>query len=130
MKHKYMKNIIYHATREAQLSSGVGRLKNNRLGAILLDKKGIMRAQGHNSYKTHPAVRHYEYPCLHAEAHAMINHGLNNCKGCDIVVVRILKDDSLTMAKPCTECVRFMRSYGINDIYYTDWNGQVQQMGP
>ena len=121
---KQLRSLLQLSAVAATRSTGVGRTNNNRLGAVVFGKRKT--TVGWNSYKTHPKLRHYEYPCLHAEAHAMIKHGLDNCLGCDILVTRILRDGSLTMAKPCNECQQLMRSHGIRQVYYTDWNGDIQ----
>lgn len=123
-----LKRNLKRAYKLAQESSlGVGRSNNNRLGAVVF--KGKDFTGGWNSYKTHPKLKMYNYPCLHAEAHAMINHGLLNCHGCTLVVTRVLRNGKMTMAKPCNCCEEFMKEYGIKKVYYTDWNGRLQQLG-
>lgn len=122
-----LKRNLVRAYRLANLSSqGVGRSNNNRLGAVVF--KGKDFTGGWNSYKTHPKLKMYHYPVLHAEAHAMINHGLYNCDGWSLVVTRVLRNGEMTMAKPCECCVGFMKEYGIKNIYYTNWNGDLEQL--
>ena len=126
MRPSRQRSLLRLCVAAATRSTGVGRTNNNRLGAVVFNKSKT--SVGWNSYKTHPNLRHYEYPCLHAEAHAMIKFGLDNCNGCDILVTRILRNGSLTMAKPCNECQQLMRTYGIRNTYYTDWQGQVKRL--
>jgi len=40
-----------------------------------------------------------------------------------IHVIRFKKDGSVTMAKPCIHCQKFLRQYGVKKVYYTNWKG-------
>lgn len=110
---------------------GVGGRKrdNYKLAAALLDKRGRPIAYGTNSYKSHPIALYYgAYPHVHAELDACLGHGLRNCAGLSLVVVRALKDGSLSMAKPCTSCMRMMKDIGIKMVTYTGWQGETHSL--
>ena len=80
-----------------------------------------------NLKKTHPYLAKYtEYPYLHAESHVVLSYGIDNCKGLDIYVTRVLKDGTLTMAKPCKVCMRILREVGIRNVFYTNWYGKTE----
>ena len=89
-----MKDKFFIAAKAVSMNgSGVGAgRKAYRLGSVLVNKNSIISV-GNNSYKTHPLLKHRtEWPFLHAEQHAIIKRGLDNCEGLDLYVVRILKN--------------------------------------
>ena len=45
-----------------------------------------------------------------------------------IHVIRFKKNGTVTMAKPCTHCQRFLRDHGIIKVYYTNWDGKWEVM--
>ena len=111
----------------ALASPGAGG-KNGRfrLGAILVDKKAIIAAN-FNSLKTNPKLcAFYEYPHTHAEAGAILSAGLNNCRDKILYVVRIRRDNTLAMAKPCGECQKLIQHVGIKKVFYSTSNGVVE----
>lgn len=109
----------------AMASNGVGTRQCFRVGAILFHRKHILQAK-HNSYKTHPALKKfYKYPYIHAEAACILAHGLENCKGLDMLVMRVDKKNTMTMAKPCDSCSDLINFVGINKVWYSDWEGNI-----
>lgn len=112
---------------QAKLSPGIGSNKNYRLGACLFDKKKRILAIENNSYKTHPLVLKFSnYPFLHAEMSCLIHNGLDNSRNCDIMVVRLRKDNSLAMALPCPDCEDALKQSGIRRVYYTTNQSELQ----
>lgn len=123
----HLSKIMDLAISQAKKSKGIGSNRNYRLGSVLFDKKRRVLAVENNSYKTHPLVMEFsEFPTLHAEMSCLIHNGLDNSKGCDIMVVRIRKDNSLGLAKPCKSCEKALRFSGINRVYYTTNDGSLQ----
>lgn len=123
-------NRVMDALHEAQLqaleSKGVGENKF-RLGACVFNSRTYVAAA--NMDKTHPLLKKfYKYPYLHAESHAIIKRGLDNCEGDSIMVVRLRKDNSLTMAKPCDNCIALIKHVGIRHVYYTNWEGVIEHL--
>lgn len=125
------------ATREASLSNGVGGSSGYRLGSVLFhydNRKYVLDDEerlhvyeyGHNSYDIHPLTRFYKYPHMHAETHAILNRGMVESQGCDMLVTRILKNNKNTMAKPCNSCLALMKEAGIINAYYTNWDGDIE----
>ncbi len=109
------------------LSQGVGRTRNYKLGAVLFDKKGKVISVASNSYRTHPVWAKYtEFPFLHAESHAIIRRGLDNCSSLSLLVVRTLANGNLSMATPCQQCQTLIRDAGIKNVYYSNWNGEIE----
>lgn len=104
---------------------------------------GKSRFYGWNSYNTHPGARRrlrcsgsgemVTNYCYHAEAHAILkaSHFTNNIKSSSVVITRVLKDGSFTMAKPCEHCQKLMDKHNINPskIKYTNWEGEFIVLG-
>ena len=116
-----------YATGAALASPGVGgRNRSYRVGAAIFNRRRVLSVR-HNSYKTHPQLLRYtDFPFLHAEQAAILAYGLDNCVGCEIVVVRVRRDGSLAMAKPCHVCQTFIRKAGIEAVHFTTDNGSVK----
>ena len=106
---------------------GAGR-KAYRLGSVLVNKNAIISV-GNNSYKTHPLLKHRtEWPFLHAEQHAIIRRGLDNCEGLDLYVVRILKNFNYAISYPCDVCKQLIKEVGIRNVYYIDVKGDFAKV--
>jgi deoxycytidylate deaminase len=111
--------FVEEARNAAMQSKGVGGAKGYRLGATLVKNSQVVSV-GYNQYKTHPALAPYSlYPYLHAESHAILRHGTDNCNGLHLYVARIRRDGSFAMAKPCRPCRDLIMDVGIRKVYYT-----------
>ena len=126
-----MKDKFFIAAKAVAMSgNGVGKKKNFRLGAVLVDKNSVMSV-GNNSYKTHPIMAtRTEWPYLHAEQHAIIRRGLDNCDDLDLYVVRVLKNNEYATSYPCEVCRELISSIGIRNVYYTDEGGEFLKWVP
>ena len=100
----------------------------NRMGAVIVKKKRIL-GEGVNSRKTHPlqfafSKSHLKIS-LHAEISAIVDALRRNEKedlrGATIFVARVLKDGSRAKAKPCSICQRALDAYGIEAVYWTEY---------
>ena len=113
------KKFITAAHAVAMTGTGVGMRSKFRLGAVLVNKNSIVSV-GTNSYKTHPLMsKRTEWPYLHAEQHAIVRAGVDNCEGLDLYIARVKKDNSLALSKPCNVCAELIRDVGIKNIYYS-----------
>ena len=54
---------------------------------------------------------------IHSEIDAMA--GLKLLKGADLLVIRLSSNNKLRMSKPCSGCLRKIKTSGINNIYYS-----------
>lgn len=112
----------------ASKSKGVGGNKKQsyRLGASLIDRPFIICSKS-NSYKTHPFLAKYSpFPCQHAETAVILSHGLDDCKGLSLYVLRITRTNQIAMAKPCKICQALIEEVGISECYYTTENSLVR----
>lgn len=44
-----------------------------------------------------------------------------------ITVVRFLKNGELSMSRPCLGCRKYLRAAGVEQVKYSDWNGNFKQ---
>lgn len=93
-----------------------------RLGAVVLNKRRPV-ARGCNTNKTHARmIREHGYKGgTHAEAQALMR---SDC-GDTLIVIRIKKDDTLSMAMPCAKCMKFIKEKGIKNLVYSNWDGTI-----
>lgn len=116
--------VLKTAVLTASQAPGVGRGKF-RVGAVLFKRNKVFKSR-FNENKTHPVLSKFtKYPHLHAEAACLISLGLDNCVGLDILVVRIKKDGTLSMSKPCEVCSALLDMVGVNNVYHSNWNGEI-----
>lgn len=116
--------VPFKAAYDAALTSyGVGGNGGSRfrLGAVITSSKGRVLVARPNFYKTHTKLAgFYEWPFLHAEANSILAKGMDNCGGLNLYVIRIRKDNSIAMAKPCAGCQALINHVNINSVFYTD----------
>lgn len=129
-----MKNHILNRMRDAAYAvalsgQGVGPRYAFRHGAVLFDRSGKILSAKSNSLKTHPKLAKFtDYPYLHAESACIIGHGMDNCEGLSLLVLRVLKNDQVSLSKPCVICQRVIEDAGLKSVYYTDVNGMVKRL--
>jgi len=96
------------------------------LTAIIYDKRGRVLSIGKNSYiKTHPLQAKYankvglpEKQYLHAEIAAIVRCR-DLAKAHRIEVLRVGRNGSLLLAKPCPVCQTAIEAAGIRNIEHT-----------
>lgn len=112
-----------------------------KIGCVVV-YHGTILAKGSNSNKSHTTqqkynylrytdkhINHYYNPSIHAEIQA-----LNKIKYLDIdfskvsvYVYREYKSGQTAMARPCASCMKFIKSLGIKNVYYTTPDGFVHE---
>jgi deoxycytidylate deaminase len=97
--------------------------------AVIFQRNKILSI-GQNSFKTHPIAKkfgHRNY-ATHAELSSIIRHGLDDCSGLSLAVLRIGRNNKLTMSKPCLCCQNVIKSVGLSKVYYTNKNGEWEKL--
>ena len=61
----------------------------------------------------------------HAEVAALEQLAWSERRGTTVYSLRIRKDGSLAMGKPCVRCMAYMREYGVKKIVYSLSNGTM-----
>jgi len=97
-----------------------------RLSAICVDSKGRVLSRAVNNYKrSHPLFKHFaesvgespERIFLHAECSALLKARTKVVE--TIYVARVLKDNSIALAKPCKICTAALKAFGVKNVVYT-----------
>ena len=97
---------------------------SHKIGAVITKGKAVLAARSNWLFKTHPVYNKInELKTLHAEASAILSaRHKNDLQGATIIVYRDLKNGSLANARPCDDCQKLMRAYGIKKMIYTKDN--------
>lgn len=106
-----------------------------KVGCVAVYKKNVI-ATGFNCNKTHPVQKEYNkyrhfadtprtLHTLHAEIHCLIPISSFDIDWSNVTlyIVRVLKDNTLAMARPCPACMHYIKDLGIKNIYYTTNDG-------
>jgi cytidine deaminase len=89
-----------------------------KVSAVIFNKRKII-SFGINKIKTSPELKKYfKYGTCHAEIDAVM-HSMTDVKGYSIFVYRETRDGKLANAKPCPQCVQFLKENGIKYAYWT-----------
>ena len=98
---------------------------NPMVGAVVVNK-GVIIGEGWHQKAGKP----------HAEVNAINKLPINNKrKKVNVFVFRTNKSGKvLTMAKPCDNCIKYIKQnliikgYRLNNIFYTDFNGYIMKL--
>jgi deoxycytidylate deaminase len=65
------------------------------------------------------------YLGLHAEQAAIWSLGKKETRGTIMFVVRVRRNGTLGMAKPCRMCMDMIKAAGVKRIYYSTADGRI-----
>lgn len=121
MKDRYIRLAIQQASQSNM---------DVRVGAVLVKHKHVMGA-GCNR-KDHPILRkgvvkklHHNFG-LHAEVAALYN--VDETYNADLYVVRLRKDNSIGLAKPCESCYHYLSMMNVKNVIFSDNEGRYHRM--
>jgi pyrimidine deaminase RibD-like protein len=60
---------------------------------------------------------------MHAEVVALTQLSWGQRAGTMVLSLRIRKDGSLAMARPCPSCMQYMKHFGVKKVLYSNSNG-------
>jgi deoxycytidylate deaminase len=97
--------------------------------AFLVKKNKILNI-GWNKNKTVPITTKHPYHDgmvgRHAEVDVIFKSQREDFKGYKIVVLRVSKETKkLMMSKPCTGCASVIKQFGIDEVFYSNKEGQI-----
>ncbi len=117
------KGIINLAIAEAEKST-----YKFKMGAVIFKGKRIL-GSGHNGIRSSASIKNKfknYINSLHAEQAALMNINWCKVKGASIFIVKVShRYGMISMASPCKMCREILSHVGINNIYYSDSNGQI-----
>jgi deoxycytidylate deaminase len=91
--------------------------KNFHLGAVLVNN-GKPISFGANQGKTHPQAR---FAGLHAEIQCLKTSGKDYIHNSTIFVYREWKNGHPALAKPCENCRKALKGFGVKRIYFSTY---------
>ncbi len=117
-----MTELIKHAQKHVDLPQEYAA--NQCHFTYIMNGSKIVSWGYNKTKKTHPMAKKYGhlFECIHSELDALIHarHDLTKCK---VVNVRIKKDGSPGLSKPCPQCQEMLKDHGIEYVYYTTDDG-------
>jgi deoxycytidylate deaminase len=88
-------------------------------------KRGRVIAVGLNKYfRIKLNEKSYDI-CVHAEMDALACLDASEIKGCDILVIRLGKNNTIGLSRPCNACIDKMQQKRLKKAYYTLPTGNV-----
>lgn len=122
---------IFETLKALALSSeGV---KSSKHSAAIVNRGRII-SFGINHLKSHPFQKQYSRTsdCIyfHAETHAIYNAlkniSIDELSKCDLYVLRVMHDGSLSESCPCSGCKKAIKAFNIKNVFYTDRTGSFK----
>lgn len=98
-------------------------LRYQRVGAALF-KGSRLISIGWNVKKTHPKAK--TIWSQHAEFKVFLGLKKEDIIGCDLYIARVTRGERIKTAKPCKDCHPLLEGLGLNKVYYTNDNGELE----
>jgi deoxycytidylate deaminase len=97
-----------------------------------LVKNGKIVKIGWNKNKTTPKNLHHPYHSgrtgIHAEMSAIIKSGKDDLSNYEMIVIRVNREGKIANSCPCVGCKSVLKQFGINDVWYSNQQGNVVKM--
>ena len=104
---------------------------NNSHIAFLVKKNKIVKI-GWNRKRTHPEISkhpyHDGYVGTHAELDVILKSGLEDLNDHSMIVLRVDRKGRLANSKPCPGCLSLIKSYSLNNVYFSNTEGQIEKL--
>lgn len=93
----------------------------HKIGCVITDRNDNLLSIGFNSFKTHPLQKKYGgHNKIHLHAEILALSRTNKGSPHSAYIVRIRRNGSLGMAKPCAHCAVALSEFGIKNIYWSE----------
>jgi tRNA(Arg) A34 adenosine deaminase TadA len=104
---------------------------NNSHIAFLVKKNKIVKI-GWNRKRTHPEISkhpyHDGYVGTHAELDVILKSGLEDLHDHSMIVLRVDRKGRLANSKPCPGCLSLLKSYNVDEVFYSDVQGKIEKL--
>jgi tRNA(Arg) A34 adenosine deaminase TadA len=104
---------------------------NNSHIAFLVKKNKIIKI-GWNRKRTHPEISkhpyHDGYVGTHAELDVILKSGLEDLNDHSMIVLRVDRKGRLANSKPCPGCLSLLKSYNVEEVFYSDSEGNIEKL--
>ena len=127
MRQKLIKRAIQIAqnlcpvNKEMRASHIAFLIKSNKI-----EKIGINKRRTHPEISKHPY--HEGHVGIHAELDCLLKIDKEDLSSYKMLVLRIDRNENLTMSKPCSGCQSVLSQFNLKEIWYSDRNGNIIQM--
>jgi len=99
--------------------------------AFLVKKNKIVKI-GWNRKRTHPEISkhpyHDGYVGTHAELDVILKSGLKDLNDHSMIVIRVDRKGRLANSKPCPGCLSLLKSYNVEEVFYSDTEGNIEKL--
>ena len=92
----------------------------HQIGCVIVKKKRIISV-GWNEIKTSPKSPN-PYYSRHSEFNAVLGVPVADLRGSEVYVYRETRDGKLAMSRPCSDCLKMLKSLDIDIIHYSSYN--------
>jgi deoxycytidylate deaminase len=119
--------IIDEAVKQSEKAVSQGHRYHH--GSVIWKKNRII-SKGYNKKRCVPTLTKYGYEPYfypHSETDAILKADRDDLNGSSLLVIRKCKT-KLGNSKPCSFCVRMVCECGIKKVFYSDTNGDIQEM--
>jgi tRNA(Arg) A34 adenosine deaminase TadA len=87
-------------------------------------KRNTVIAMGWNlTHKTHPIAHRFShrFDSIHSELNALLNFPfpLSKLRDYNIINIRLRKDGTIGLAKPCKHCYNMLYAFGVKEMIYS-----------
>ena len=104
---------------------------NNSHVAFLVKKNKIVKI-GWNRKRTHPEISkhpyHDGYVGTHAKLDVILKSGLEDLNDHSMIVLRVDRKGRLANSKPCPGCLSLLKSYNVEEVFYSDTEGNIEKL--
>ena len=104
---------------------------NNSHIAFLVKKNKIVKI-GWNRKRTHPEISkhpyHDGYVGTHAELDVILKSGLEDLNDHSMIVLRVDRKGRLANSKPCPGCLSLLKSYNVEEVFYSATDGNIEKL--
>lgn len=87
--------------------------------AAIVFKGGAVQACASNTPEDHAEVR---------ALNNMFTYGLEDMDHLTLLSIRLSRQGLLRNAKPCINCVKYMREHGVKTVLYSTETGEIERM--
>lgn len=98
---------------------------------FILKRNKVVSVGWNNTIKTHPMAATYghKFFAIHSELSALRNFPfpIGELANFDMVNIRIRKDDTLAIAKPCEACERMLVAFRPRSLWFTNNLGNFER---
>lgn len=99
---------------------------------FIVRRNAVMAIGWNDGFRTHPLAARYghRYEGIHSELMAILQfrYSLAELQAYEVVNVRIKSDMGLGNAKPCSCCTRLLKDFGIQNVWHSNDDGQMERI--